>query len=94
MEFSRRLFGPLPEREQRQAKLEAVNKRLKPRRDANLKRRAVEEAAYLMKLAGLRLTTTANGTFVRLAEALAGEPSGIRHHVAQYLNPKIRTEDT
>jgi hypothetical protein len=89
-------FGSLSPLEKQQKALEhkEVIKKLKPRRNASHKDWAVWQAAYLMELAGLPLTGTRNGTFVKLAEALSGERGGFHHHVADYLHPKIKTEKT
>jgi hypothetical protein len=90
LEFCRKWFSTLPELEKRQSKLEALTSPLKPRRNARIKRWAAEEAAYLMSLAKLPLTSSPNSKFVLLAEALSGQRGGFRHHAADYL----RTEDT
>jgi hypothetical protein len=80
--------GRLPELEKRQSRLEKLTPPTQPMRDARMKRRAVEEAVYLLGLAKLPLTSTTNGKFVRLAEALSGQRGGFRHHCLDYIkNP-------
>ena len=70
--------------------LDELTQPMKPKRNANIKRQAVEQAAYLLALADIRPTTSANGKFVRLAEAVSGQRGGFRHHCADFLRAPVR----